>query len=179
MFNADSDDEYGHVAGESLLLVALPDLDPYITQWQLGSVSDGIDAHVTVLVPFLPAAEIDDAVLAELARIFSTHAPFDLTFAKTARFPEVLYLVPEPDQPFRELTAAVFERWPQCPPYEGHFEDPTPHATVVHAKAESRYEEVRFALEPQLPVRTRAAAVDLLTFDGSRWQLHTRFPLGV
>lgn len=80
--------------------------------------------------------------------------------------------------PLIALTAAVYERWPECPPYEGRFPDPVPHLTVVHANADEVHEEARLALEPQLPVSARVTDAELLCFDGRRWNLRERFPLG-
>ena len=168
---------FGAVEGESALLIALPELDPELGPWLAETSSDGIGAHITVLVPFLPAPELTEEVLAALHGAFGAFAAFDLVFAKTARFPEVLYLVPEPAGPIRDMIAAVYARRPQYPPYGGAFEEPTPHASVLHAKTEAEYDEARRALEPRLPLRTRAAAVELVVFDGSRWNVRERFPL--
>jgi 2'-5' RNA ligase len=175
--DAESEDEYGHVAGDTILLVSLPDLDAVAEPWLHASTSDGVDAHVTVLVPFLPEGRIDEGVLAELRRVFAGHRAFDLTFSRIGRFPETLYLVPEPPEPLIALTAAVYERWPECPPYEGRFPDPVPHLTVVHAKGDDVYEHAGRVLQERLPVHTRATGVDLLCFDGRRWNLRERFPL--
>lgn len=177
MFDSESEDAYGHVAGDTILLVPLPELDAVTEPWLHASTSDGIDAHVTVLVPFLPEDRIDEGVLGELRRAFAGHKAFDLTFQRLGSFPETLYLVPEPEQPFLALTASVYERWPECPPYEGRFPDPVPHLTVVHAKGDDVSEDARRVLEQRLPVQTRATCVDLLCFDGRRWNLRERFPL--
>ena len=56
-------------------------------------------------------------------------------------------------------------------------DDPTPHATVVHDGTEAEFEQAERVLETTLPLRTRAAAVDLLIYDGSRWNVRERFPL--
>lgn len=177
MFDPESEDEYGHAAGDTILLAPLPALDPLVTRWLPHSTSDGIDAHLTVLVPFMPEGEVDGEVLAELRRIFAGHEAFDVTFPRIGRFPETLYLAPEPVRPLNALTAAVFGRWPAYPPYEGRFADPVPHLTVVHAKGDEVYEDARRTLEPQLPVSARVSCVDLLCFDGRRWNLRECFPL--
>jgi len=67
--------------------------------------------------------------------------------------------------------------WPQCPPYAGRHPDATPHASVVYDRTEAEYEDVARELATRLPLRTRAAAVDLLVYDGSRWNVRERFPL--
>ena len=175
--DSDSEIKFESVAGDSALLIRLPELDRHLAPWIGRWPDDGITTHVTVLVPFLPEAEIDGDVLADLRALFAGRAAHDLTFARTARFPTVLYLVPEPDQPIREMIAAVYARWPQRPPYGGAFDDPTPHATVVHDGTEAEFEQAERVLETMLPLRTRAAAVDLLIYDGGRWNVRERFPL--
>ena len=89
----------------------------------------------------------------------------------------MLYLAPEPEQPFRDMTAAVYARWPQCPPYGGAYPDATPHVSVVYDPTAAEFEQVERELANRLPLTARAAAVDLLVFDGSRWNLRERFPL--
>jgi 2'-5' RNA ligase len=163
--------------GDSALLVALPDLDAYIEPWRGHLPSDGIDAHMTVLVPFLTESRIDEAVLAGLRGIFRAHRAFDVEFARTGCFPGCLYLAPEPDRPMRELIRDVVRHWPECPPYGGEFADPTPHLTVVFGSGQDVQDAARQALAPHLPIRTRATAVDLVCFDGERWVLRERFPL--
>jgi 2'-5' RNA ligase superfamily len=174
---AASENPYNHVVGDSALLIALPELDRHVLPWGLATAPDGITTHVTVLTPFLPEAEITEDVLAELRGVFAGIAAHDLTFAKIGRFPTVLYLVPEPDQPVRDMIAALGARWPQCPPYGGAFEDPAPHLSVVRDADEAGYDQAARILETRLPLRTRAAAVDLLIYDGRRWNLRERFPL--
>jgi hypothetical protein len=172
-----SENTYHHVAGDSILLIALPELDRHVLPWGLATAPDGITTHVTVLTPFLPEAEITADVLAELRGIFAGIAAHDLTFARIGRFPTVLYFVPEPDQPVRDMISALGARWPQYPPYDGAFDDPAPHLSVVRDATEAGFEEAARILETRLPLRTRAAAVDLLIYDGSRWNLRERLPL--
>ena len=45
--------------------------------------------------------------------------------------PRVLCLRPEPDEPFRAMTAALVAAFPEHPPYGGKYADPIPHATVA------------------------------------------------
>lgn len=170
-----SENPFGHVAGDSALLIPLPELDGELAPWLGPAAADGIGAHITVLVPFLPEAELTDEVHAALRGIFGGVAAFDLAFPRTARFPEVLYLAPEPELPVRRMTSAVCARWPQCPPYGGGIEDPIPHTTVVYARPEAEFEQARALLEPRLPLRARATAVELMVFDGGHWNLRERF----
>ncbi|HWG25365.1 2'-5' RNA ligase family protein [Actinospica sp.] len=177
MANEESNEAHEPAVGTSALLLQLPDVAPHLKPWIDWWPHDGFTTHVTILVPFLPDSEIDEGVLGELRTLFAGFAAFDVTFAKAARFPTVLYLAPEPEQPFRDMTAAVYERWPQCPPYAGKYPDATPHASVVYDRTEAEYEDVARELGTRLPLRTRAAAVDLLIYDGSRWNVRESFPL--
>jgi hypothetical protein len=43
-------------------------------------------------------------------------------------------LDPEPAQPFRQLTAAVWRAFPQHPPYGGAYNDVVPHLTVAEQR---------------------------------------------
>ncbi|WP_091345196.1 2'-5' RNA ligase family protein [Micromonospora rhizosphaerae] len=68
----------------------------------------GVPAHVTVLFPFVPPAQIDTMVVADLRRIFASTAAFNFRLARTAWFgDQVLWLAPEDPQPFRVLTELV------------------------------------------------------------------------
>jgi 2'-5' RNA ligase len=176
MANEESDEAHEPVVGTSALLLQLPEVAGHLKPWVDRWPHDGFTTHVTILVPFLNGAEIDEDVLAELLALFGGFAAFDVTFAESARFPTVIYLAPEPEQPFRDMTAAVYARWPQCPPYGGRY-DAKPHLSVLYDPTEAEFEEVEPELRARLPLRARAAAVDLLVYDGGRWNLRQSFPL--
>ena len=54
-------------------------------------------------------------------------------------FPDgVLYLAPEPAEPFGALTEAFAAAWPEYPPYGGSFTDVVPHLTVAMARRAHR-----------------------------------------
>jgi hypothetical protein len=42
-----------------------------------------------------------------------------------------VYLPPEPAEPLLELMQAIWQRWPECPPYQGVLERVVPHVTVA------------------------------------------------
>jgi 2'-5' RNA ligase superfamily len=131
MANEETNEDREYVVGTSALLLQLPDVAAHLKPWIDWWPHDGFTTHVTILAPFLPDAEIDGDVLAELRTLFAGFAAFDVTFETAARFPTVLYLAPQPEQPFRDMTTAVYGRWPQCPPYAGKYPDATPHASVA------------------------------------------------
>jgi hypothetical protein len=83
---------------QSAIVVVVEEAEPVVGAHRLRHdpvASLGVPAHVTILYPFRPVvdAEADD-VLSAIARAIP---PFEVTFARTGRFPEgVLYLSPEP-----------------------------------------------------------------------------------
>ena len=121
---------------ESAVIVAVPEAEPVVGTLRADldrAAGWGVPAHVTVLYPFLPPDRIDDRALTALAAAIRTVPAFDLVLPRTAWFDDsVLWLAPEPDQPFRALTAAVWARFPDYPPYGGGHADVIPHLTVGH-----------------------------------------------
>lgn len=141
------------------------------------SAAVGMPAHVTVLAPFLDIDRCTEPVLAELGAVIGAHRPFAVRFDRCGRFPDVLYLAPEPDQPFRALTSAVAARWPEAPPYGGQFAKVIPHLTVAHRQAPEVFDQVETAFAAQLPVEATVSSVSLFVSNGHTWQRRTEFPL--
>jgi len=147
------------------------DLDPHARL--------GVDAHVTVLYPFVPAAEVDAALTARLDALFGAVAAFDFVLSRTGWFgDDVLWLAPEPDAPFRELTGRAVGAFPGQVPYGGRFDEVVPHLTIGHDASPERLRAAAATTEPRLPVSARARAVTLLSegADG-RWAPVATFAL--
>ncbi|MHC0429908.1 2'-5' RNA ligase family protein [Streptomyces sp. O3] len=142
------------------------------------SARAGVPAHVTVLFPFLDAGRIDRDVRAGISEALARHEPFEARFAHCGRFPGVLYLAPDSDIPFRRLTEAIVERWPENPPFGGRHDDVVPHLTVAQDQDEAALERAEAALTARLPVAARVSTVDLFVHDGTRWRQRSSFPLG-
>jgi 2'-5' RNA ligase len=107
----------------TLLAVPVPAADPLVrqltTKWepsyQLGDAED-IQAHVTVLGPFIPFEEVDEQLHATLRALYAATAPFGFRLAEVRVFSEtVVYLAPEPADAFQELTARTVEAFPSYP----------------------------------------------------------------
>ena len=83
-------------------------------------------------IPFVPPGLLDDGVLARLADAVQSKSPPSTASspAPTGSATEVLCLAPEPAEPFRLLTAAVWAAFPEHPPYGGELADLVPHLTV-------------------------------------------------
>jgi 2'-5' RNA ligase len=166
---------------ETAVLVHVPEAEPLVGAWRLQHTYDapfGLPPHVTLLYPFVPAEELGAEVAARLARVLGAIEPFDVTFRRTARFTDVLYLEPDPPEPFSALTEAIAAEWPEHPPYEGAHEVVIPHLTVAEGEDEELFERIKGDVEPQLPLSGHVAEAQLYAEDaGGRWHEHTRLPL--
>ena len=127
----------------------------------------GVPAHVTVLFPFMDGADVDEQAVRALLSRFSA---FDFVLDRVERFENGMpWLHPSPSAPFVDLTAAVFERWPDHPPYEGAFDEVIPHVTITREDG------------GQLPIRCRATEVWLIEErgeePGAHWVTRLQVPL--
>jgi 2'-5' RNA ligase len=161
-------------------VVTVPEAEPVVGKWRQRHTYDaplGMPAHLTVLFPFVPAERVA-AAEEPLARLVAGVAAFRVEFRRTARFPDVLYLAPEPSEPFLALTGAISAEWPEHPPYEGVHETVIPHLTVAESEDEALLDSIAAEVKPQLPVaaRVREVAVFVEAADGL-WHEHGRLPL--
>ncbi|MFE2571158.1 2'-5' RNA ligase family protein [Streptomyces mirabilis] len=178
MAGADSSESQ---AGRSGLIVRVPEAEPAVRAWRDRldpSARAGVPAHVTVLFPFLDESRIDRDTCAAIGEVIGRHRSFEARFEHCGRFPGILYLTPEPDASFRQLTEAIAGRWPETPPFGGQFDDIVPHLTIAQGQDDAVLEEAEADLRGRLPVTARVSSVDLLVHDGLRWQRRASFALG-
>jgi 2'-5' RNA ligase len=137
----------------------------------------GVPAHVTLLFPFRPAAEIDEALLADLGDFFAAAEPFEVAFRRVGRFEGVAYLAPEPAEPFVELTLALVARYGYLP-YGAEFDEIVPHLTIVNRAPPELLDEVERALASELPLRAEIRETSLIEERaGGSWRTRSSFPL--
>jgi 2'-5' RNA ligase len=152
------------------LIVVIPEAEPAVGALRLEhdwSAPLGVPAHITILFPFADSDEVDEQAIAEVTASFPAFA-FELD--RVGRFEGgPVWLHPEPSEPFVALTAAVWRRFPDYPPYEGAHDVVVPHLTVS-------YEPIEFQVE--LPIHATAHEVTLIeeATDG-RWAVRRVFPL--
>jgi 2'-5' RNA ligase len=168
-------------AWESAVVVRVPSLDKTIAalreRFDLPRKPNGIPPHITAIVPFLPATDLtEDGALPALRSLSAELEPFQVTFAATARFPNVLYLAPEPAEPFIALTRAIVDRWPLIRPYAGEHKAVVPHLTVTTSRRRELFGSVSEALEPQLPLSANVDCAHVYLFDGRRWTENAALP---
>lgn len=169
---------------QTAVIVAVPDAEDAIATWRARldpAAGRGVPAHITVLYPFLAPGAFDDAALEALARIIAAVPAFELSLARTAWFGhKVLWLHPEPDEPFRTLTEQVWRRFPQCPPYEGGHSVVVPHLTIGDDAPLPDLERAESSVAAALPLRTRVTRAQLIcgSFEPNSWRTINEFPLG-
>ena len=163
------------------MLVEVPEAEPVVDAWRQRYTLDapaGIPAHVTILFPFVEPERLGE-VERRLAELVAGTPAFELRFPRAARFPDVLYLEPEPAEPFAALTHAIEREWPDQPPYGGQHETIVPHLTVAESDDSALLDRIAADVEPQLPIEThvREASVFVEDHDG-RWHEHSRLAFG-
>ena len=106
---------------------------------------------------------LDGKILERLHRSFVSHTRFDYALTDIRRFPNGIYLAPDPARPFITLTEAVISAFPDYPPYEGQFPDIVPHLTVAHHEDQPSLNEIERAfaarVDGTLPLQTSAPAM--------------------
>jgi 2'-5' RNA ligase len=163
---------------ETAVVILLPELEPLIGGWRRRYTRDGargMPPHVTLIIPFADSADLDQR-LGRLGRVLGAFGPFDVAVTETARFPGLLYLRPEPEEPFIAMTEALESAFPAFPPYAGEFDEIVPHVTVVQAD-EGILAGIERELVPQLPLRARVERGWIVENTPAGWRRHTAFPL--
>lgn len=155
-------------------------VEPWLERTARAKPSTGVPAHITLLFPFVPAARLDPVLVGELRELFAGFAGFRFALCRLERFPEVLYLAPEPAEPFVQLTGTIVDRYPDSPPYEGEFETIVPHLTVAQGEP-AVLDEAEASVLPALPLEAAVEEVVLLeevVTDWGRWTARATFRLG-
>lgn len=175
------------VPGSSLRPAASGLVVPFTVPSALGGLRErwdraataGAGPHVTILYPFLPCDALGLAVRTELAAIARDVPGFAVRFERVRRLADVVWIEPEPADPFAALTAAVAERWPDHPPYGGRFETVIPHLTLVESEV-APLEAIEQAAARVAPFVRRAQRLELWCQDAAgRWRPRWRIPFGV
>jgi hypothetical protein len=169
----------------TVLVVPVPELEVFVLERTHHYDSSFVSAdpafghaHVSALGPFLDdPSEADLALVGDIAR--RTPA-FDFTLDRLREFPDgLIYLAPDPDAPFRELTRELIAAFPQCPPYGGAYPEPVPHLTLDQRADGIDLASVRAALGDALPARCRADRLVLARYANhdcrvlAEWKLST------
>ena len=145
-------------------------------------IPEGIPLSLTLLYPWIPAAEVTVEDLDHLRVFFARrpHLSFDL--ARVAEFPGVVaYAVPEPDDELRATMRALWTLYPDYPPYGRPGNEPAPHATLGRLEGDYAItvEQARALVEPLLPVHCDIREATLMEeFAPDRLRIRETFTLG-
>jgi 2'-5' RNA ligase len=149
---------------------------PLVESWRGRTRGMRASHHFTVLDPFVPSFLLDAEVEEAVSQILLELPPFSYDLVRLERFPGVLYLAPEPAEPFIAVIEALCRRFPNYPPYGGAHDAIIPHVTLAQGDEPPGLAEY---VQQRLPVRGRVEEVWLMreTPDGT-WSAGRRFNLG-
>ena len=169
---------------ESAVIVGVPEAEEVVGPHRAALdryANWGVPAHVTLLYPFVSPPKIDDGVMGALADVLRSVPAFGITLSRIAWFGDrVVWLAPEPDEPFRMLTNALVARFPGHPPYGGGHAQVTPHLTVGQNAPIDALRAAAAAVEPQLPIEAyiRGALLIQGRHAPASWQTVAELTLG-
>ena len=143
----------------------------------------GVPAHITLLAPFKPPNELDERVLHDLRRCFERFEPVQFALSSIGRFPGELYLTPDPDEPFRQMTLAIWDRFPEAPPYGGKWASITPHLSVAAQISDDQQldriaGDFEQASQGILPIQAIVGSALLVENSSGDWLVRETFRLG-
>jgi hypothetical protein len=171
----------------SALIIPVPEAEPLLSALRGQhdpSARMGVPAHVTVLLPFIPADQLEGQSLGAVRDLFRGESGFSYRFERVNTFGEfTVYVEPSPAESFVRLTQVVVRRWPEYPPYGGEFDEITPHLTVgdrlVAGQAAPLVRETRALLHSHGPITGEASSISLVVEDDRGfWSSAAEFPLG-
>jgi 2'-5' RNA ligase len=119
---------------QSALIVRVPEAEPYVSHHRErydSSAKLGVPAHITVLYPFMPPELINASILERVKSAISCETAFAFRLEEVGKFSGVVYLIPEPCDPFVSLTRAIAAAFPDYPPYRGQHAGTVPHLTAA------------------------------------------------
>lgn len=165
------------------LIVAVPEAEAAVGELRLHldpAARLGVPAHVSILFPFVPAAQIDDRVLSRVADVFSATPSFEYGLVRSQWFGDrVLWLAPDTADEFRTLTGSIWHEFPAYSPYEGKFEDVVPHLTIGDRGPTEAMRAAEREIQGQLPIQSVVRAATLMVErESGRWEPVTSFALG-
>jgi 2'-5' RNA ligase len=163
------------------LIVPVPEAEPLVGRWRMEHdppAPFGIPAHITLLFPFRPARWLGEQVVAGLAAFFRAAHPANVSLTHVGRFPGILYLAPEPAEPFVELTRQLSARFDLLP-YGRAGGGRTPHLTVARHEDPSFLDRLADNLAPSLPLAFAMREAWLMERDeAGSWHRTETFAIG-
>jgi hypothetical protein len=145
-------------------------------------IPEAIPFSITLLYPWLPAAEVTGDDLERLRSFFASRPVLEFDLTHVTEFPDIVaYAVPEPDDQLRATMRALWALYPQYPPYGRPGFDPPPHATLTRYAnpMNATFEQVKARVEPLLPVHCVVTEATLQEeYELDRMRVRATFPFG-
>jgi 2'-5' RNA ligase len=167
---------------ESALVVLIPEAESLVESFRMRydpCAATGVPAHVTILYPFKSPEQLTSDLVTTLRELFSKQSSFTTTFLKVQRFPDMLYLAPEPAEPFRQLTEMIVKHFPDTPPYGGAFAEIIPHLTIAQFNDPQQLDQIAadfmVSARHKLPIHARVNTVSLIENSDGNWQFCAQF----
>ncbi|MFF4319187.1 2'-5' RNA ligase family protein [Streptomyces sp. NPDC001568] len=160
--------------GTTAIVIELPPADALL-QVAVGVraslVRPGLPAHVTVMYPFVPVADLGDDTEREFHRLTGSIPAVDLLLRELVAEPGFVAVEAAELAP----TVATFRNaWPDLRPYGGRYgESPTAHLTVALGCDEAEARRVSDRVRELLPLPARAEAAHLVALTDRGWQRRT------
>jgi 2'-5' RNA ligase len=130
-----------------------------------------------LLIPFTDSDVLDTEETSRAKEVLARFAPTELSLAATAYFEApstVLYLQPEPATPFREMTEALVQAFPEHAPYGDSDAQIVPHLTVATRLGREELAAIEGEVAGKLPIRARASEAWLMEHAEQGWRLRDR-----
>jgi len=169
---------------ESALAIPIPEADGLVGSFRGlydPPAPTDIPAHVTVHYPYKPPLDITPQVISNLQKLLSQFPCFNVSFAKTGRFPGVLYISPVPAEPFRLLSEIIAYHFPESQPYDGEVFSFTPHLTFAIVSDPLKLDDIEAKFQAEagnkLPILAEVQAVTMFENSSGNWQVRALFPL--
>ena len=144
-------------------------------------IPENIPLSITLLYPFAPREELTDEHLLRLRRFFASRNPLSFDIARVAQWQDAsraVYGVPEPEEALRSTMRALWELFPEYPPYGGA-DDPPPHASLTLVGDDETLAKVETRLDGILPAHFDVQeAVLMEEHEPDVWRVRETFPFG-
>jgi hypothetical protein len=145
-------------------------------------IPEAIPFSLTLLYPWIPAAEASGEDLERLRQFFAERKALEFDLVRVAEFPgSAAYAVPEPDDELRQTMRALWALFPDCPPYGRPGTDPPPHATLGRYEGPTpiTFEQAKERVEPLLPVHCLVTEATLQEeYELDRMRIRETFAFG-
>jgi hypothetical protein len=173
---------------ETCVTLILADQAPELAKAHDELYPERIDEHIplslTLLYPFVPRDTLDESHLRKLQDFFASQKPVAFDIASVAQWEGggAVYGVPEPEQPLRATMRALWDLFPEFPPYRRPGSDPPPHASLTldgGDEPETLKEHVELRLQGLLPAHFELGEASLMEeYEPDRMRVTHTFPFG-